>query len=818
MAINTDDIIETVEAADATEQQLQIPSDLPVLPLRDIVIYPFMIVPLFVSREKSIRAVDEALGENRMILLASQRDLDKEEPAGEDLYDVGTVAVIMRMLKLPDGRIRILVQGLARAKLESVESGNEYLRARLSVVQELPTPERSLEVEALIRNVRGSMEKAANLGKNISPEVMAIIANLDDAGRLADLSASNLELKVEDAQSVLDIADTTARLRRVNELLNKEIEVLTVQQEINTQARADIDRSQREFYLRQQLKAIQTELGEGNELAEEIAQFREKIETAKMPKLAEEEALRQLKKLERMHPDAAETATLRNWMEIMTELPWSKSSTDNLDLKKAEDILNEDHYGLERVKERIVEALAVRKLKKTPKGPILCLVGPPGVGKTSLGRSVARALDRKFVRLSLGGVHDEAEIRGHRRTYVGAMPGRIIQAIQQAGTNNALIMLDEIDKVGADFRGDPSSALLEVLDPEQNNAFRDNYLGLTFDLSNVIFMTTANVLDTIQPPLRDRMEIIRLAGYTEEEKLQIARRHLMPKQMEENGITARDVHISNTALTAIIQQYTQEAGLRQLEREIGTICRKVARRIAEAEEHAGTVRVTLKNLHEFLRAPKILPDEILKKDQIGVATGLAWTAVGGDVLFIEALRMKGKGNLVLTGQLGEVMRESAQAAYSYAKSRARELGIDEDDFNNYDLHIHIPEGAIPKDGPSAGITLATAMVSALSMRPVRKDVAMTGEITLRGNVLPVGGVKEKVLAARRARVNTIILPQLNRRDMDEVPKEPFKDIQFVFVDNVRQVFREALKEKVVPPASAGPRPARVPQAASSRGM
>jgi ATP-dependent Lon protease len=816
MAINTDDIIETVEAADATEQQLQIPSDLPVLPLRDIVIYPFMIVPLFVSREKSIRAVDEALGENRMILLASQRDLDKEEPAGEDLYDVGTVAVIMRMLKLPDGRIRILVQGLARAKLESVETGNEYLRARLSVVQELPTPERSLEVEALIRNVRGSMEKAANLGKNISPEVMAIIANLDDAGRLADLSASNLELKVEDAQSVLDIADTTARLRRVNELLNKEIEVLTVQQEINTQARADIDRSQREFYLRQQLKAIQSELGEGNELAEEIAQFREKIETAKMPKLAEEEALRQLKKLERMHPDAAETATLRNWMEIMTELPWSKSSEDNLDLKKAEDILNEDHYGLERVKERIVEALAVRKLKKTPKGPILCLVGPPGVGKTSLGRSVARALDRKFVRLSLGGVHDEAEIRGHRRTYVGAMPGRIIQAIQQAGTNNALIMLDEIDKVGADFRGDPSSALLEVLDPEQNNAFRDNYLGLTFDLSNVIFMTTANVLDTIQPPLRDRMEIIRLAGYTEEEKLQIARRHLMPKQMEENGVTSRDVHISNTALATIIQQYTQEAGLRQLEREIGTICRKCARRIAEG--HTGTVRVTVKNLHEFLRAPKIFPDEILKKDQIGVATGLAWTAVGGEVLFIEALRIKGKGNLVLTGQLGEVMRESAQAAYSYAKSRARELGIDEDDFNNYDLHIHIPEGAIPKDGPSAGITLATAMVSALSMRPVRKDVAMTGEITLRGNVLPVGGVKEKVLAARRARVNTIILPQLNRRDMDEVPKEPFKDIQFVFVDNVRQVFREALKEKVVPPASAGPRPARVPQAASSRGM
>jgi ATP-dependent Lon protease len=808
------DGLETPDGANG--EHLQIPSELPVLPLRDIVIYPFMIVPLFVSRERSIRAVDEALGENRMILLASQKDLDKEEPTGEDLYAMGTVAVIMRMLKLPDGRIRILVQGLTRARLESVDTGGEYLRARLQVVQEPPAPERSLEVEALIRNVRASMEKAANLGKNISPEVMAIIANLDDAGRLADLSASNLELKVEDAQSVLDIADTTLRLRRVNELLNKEIEVLTVQQEINTQARADIDRSQREFYLRQQLKAIQMELGEGNELAEEIAQFRDKIEAAKMPKPAEEEALRQLKKLERMHPDAAETATLRNWMEIMTDLPWSKASVDNLDLIKAERILNEDHYGLDKVKERIIEALAVRKLKEKPKGPIICLVGPPGVGKTSLGRSIARALDRKFVRLSLGGVHDEAEIRGHRRTYVGAMPGRIIQAIQQAGTNNPLIMLDEVDKVGADFRGDPSSALLEVLDPEQNNSFRDNYLNITFDLSNVMFMTTANVLDTIQPPLRDRMEVIRLAGYTEEEKREIARRHLLPKQIEENGITPKNLHISKTAITAIIQQYTQEAGLRQLEREIGTICRKVARRIAEGNTEI--VRVTVKNLHEFLRAPKITPDEVLKKDQVGVATGLAWTAVGGDVLFIEALRMKGKGNLVLTGQLGEVMRESAQAAYSYAKSRAKELEINEEDFNNYDLHIHIPEGAIPKDGPSAGITLATAMVSALSQRPVRKDVAMTGEITLRGNVLPVGGVKEKVLAARRARVSTIILPHLNRRDMDEVPKEPFKDIKFVFVDDVRQVFREALKVKIASATSAGPRPPRVPQAASSPGL
>ena len=811
--IINDEITAVLEPTDA-EQQLQIPDDLPLLPLRDIVIYPFMIVPLFVSREKSIRAVDEALGEHRMILLTCQKDLDKEEPQQDDLYNVGTVAVIMRMLKLPDGRIRILVQGVSRAKVEAVSATGECLHARLEVLTEVMAPERSLEVEALMRNVRASMEKAASLGKNISPEVMAIIANLDDAGRLADLSASNLELKVEDAQSVLEIADTTGRLRRVNELLNKEIEVLTVQQEINTQARADIDRSQREFYLRQQMKAIQTELGEGNELGEEIQQFREKIEAAKMPKPAEEEALRQLKKLERMHPDAAETATLRNWMEIITDLPWSKSSKDNLDLHKAERILNEDHYGLEKVKERILEALAVRKLKEKPKGPILCLVGPPGVGKTSLGRSVARALGRKFMRLSLGGVHDEAEIRGHRRTYVGSMPGRIVQSVQQAGTNNPLIMLDEIDKVGADFRGDPSSALLEVLDPEQNNSFRDNYLGVTFDLSNVIFMTTANILDTVQSALRDRMEVIRLAGYTEEEKLEIARRHLLPKQMDENGITARDFNISRTALTAMIQRYTHEAGLRQLEREIGSICRKVARRMGEG--HKGAVRVSVNNLHEFLGPPKIIPEEVLKKDQIGVATGLAWTAVGGDVLFVEALRMKGKGNLVLTGQLGEVMRESAQAAYSYAKSRARELQIDPDDFSNFDMHIHIPEGAIPKDGPSAGITLATALVSALSERPVRKDVAMTGEITLRGNVLPVGGVKEKVLAARRARVTKIILPAQNRRDLDEVPKELFKDIRFVFVENMKQVFREALKEKAAPALTASARPARLPQAASGR--
>ncbi len=789
------DFSEQLGENDVGESIMQIPSDLPVLPLRDIVIYPFMIVPLFVSRDKSIRAVDEALSRNRMILLVSQKDLDKEDPEQEDLYKVGTVAVIMRMLKLPDGRIRILTQGLSRARVKKIDSSGEYVKANLEPISEPTVSSESLEIEALVRNVRGSMEQAANLGKSISPEVLAIISNLEDAGRLADLSASNLELKVDDAQTVLDIFDPIVRLRRVNELLSKEIDVLTVQQEINTQARGEIDRSQREYFLRQQLKAIQAELGEGNELSEEIDQYREKIAEAKMPESVEEEAVRQLKKLERMHPDTAETATLRNWLDIMTTLPWEKTSKDNLNLNKAQKILDEDHYGLERVKERIIEALAVRKLKEKPKGSILCLVGPPGVGKTSLGRSIARALNRKFIRLSLGGLHDEAEIRGHRRTYVGAMPGRIIQAIQQAETNNPLIMLDEIDKVGADFRGDPSSALLEVLDPEQNFAFRDNYLGVTFDLSNVMFMTTANILDTIQPALRDRMEIIRLTGYTEEEKLEIAKRHLIPKQIEENGLEKKDIKFADTALKSIISQYTQEAGLRQLEREIGKVCRKVARKKAVSGKRFKPVNVNKTNIAEFLRSPKIFPEEALKKDQVGVVTGLAWTAVGGDILFIEAIKTKGKGKLVLTGQMGDVMQESAQAAFSYAKSKAGELDINEDDFEKYDIHIHIPEGAIPKDGPSAGVTMATALVSVLSGRPVRKELAMTGEITLRGNVLPVGGVKEKLLAARRAKIKKVILPAPNKRDLEDLPQEISEDLTFIFVDNALRVFKEALLDK-----------------------
>ncbi len=786
---NTVEQEEKPTPAELPDEQLKIPETLPVLPLRDIVIFPFMIVPLFVSRERSIRAVDQALAENRMIMLAAQKDPNMEEPGAGDLYDVGTVAIIMRMLKLPDGRIRILVQGVARAKINYIEDPSGFLQARIEELKEAPA-QQSLELEALTRNVRGSLDKAVALGKNISPEVMAIVTTVEDPARLADLAASNLELKVEDAQTVLEMIDVVPRLHRVNELLAKEIEVLTVQQEINTQAKGEIDRSQREFYLRQQLKAIQAELGEGNELAEDITAYREKMAKAKMPKAVEEEVDRQLKKLERMHPDAAETGTLRNWLDIMVALPWSKSSKENHDLIKAQEILDEDHYGLEKVKERIIEALAVRKIKEKPKGPILCLAGPPGVGKTSLGRSIARALNRKFVRLSLGGVHDEAEIRGHRRTYVGSMPGRIIQAVQQAGTNNPLLMLDEIDKVSSDFRGDPSSALLEVLDPEQNNSFRDNYLNVPFDLSNAMFMTTANVLETIQPALRDRMEIIRLSGYTEEEKMQIILRHVLPKQMEENGIKPEHLHISEPALRDIIAKYTRESGLRQLEREVGKICRKVARRIAEGNSEQ--LKVTVKNLHEFLGVAKVEPDEMLKHDQVGVVTGLAVTATGGDILFIEAITMRGKGVLQLTGQLGDVMRESAHAAYSFAKSRAQDLGIDEEVFTKYDIHIHIPEGAIPKDGPSAGISMATALVSVLSNRPVRKTVAMTGEITLRGNVLPIGGVKEKVLAAYRAQIKKVILPAQNRKDMEEVPPEPQREMEFVFVEHIQEVLREAL--------------------------
>ncbi len=779
------------QPVEVPEDQLRVPKELPVLPLRDIVVYPFIIVPLSVSRERSIRAIDQALADNRMILLVSQKDSKVEEPSERDLFNVGTVGVIMRMLKLPDGRIRVLVQGVCRAKVDEFMRGEQFTTATLTRIVE-PQVKATMEQEAMMRTVKKSLEKSASLGKAISSEVMVIASNLEDPGRLADLVASNLDLKIEDAQAVLKMVDPVSRLKKVNDLLNKELELLNMQQEINTHAREEIDKSQREYFLRQQLKAIQNELGEGNDLAEEVEQFRDKARKAKMPAKVFEEVERQINKLERMHPDSAETATVRNYLDWMVNLPWSQQTKDALDLKKAQEILDADHYGLETIKERIVEYLAVRKLKKKMRGPILCFVGPPGVGKTSLGRSIARALSRKFVRISLGGIRDEAEIRGHRRTYVGSMPGRIIQGISQAGSNNPVFMLDEVDKIGSDYRGDPSSALLEVLDPEQNYSFRDHYLNVPFDLSNVMFVATANLLDPIQPAFRDRMEVISLSGYTEEEKVEIAKRHLIPKQVEENGLSEAQVSFPDKAILTIISKYTREAGLRNLEREIAKVCRKLARRVAEGE--GGPYKVTPVRAEELLGVPRVTPEMALINNQIGVATGLAWTAAGGEILFVEATTMPGKGRLILTGHLGTVMKESAQAALSYARSKASELGVAMNIFGDLDVHVHVPEGAIPKDGPSAGITMATAIISVLTNRPVRRSVAMTGEITLRGNVLPIGGVKEKVLAARRANIDTVILPEANRKNLEEVPKLFRKNLKFCFVSDVTEVFAIALTE------------------------
>jgi len=784
------------------EQELKIPDTLPVLPLPDTVVFPYMIVPLFVNRERSTKAVDQSLAENRMILLVAQKDPSVDDPKTTDLHDFGTVSVIMRMLKLPDGRVRILVQGFSRAKVEYFDETQPYLSAKVNPKAEIETVPDSVELEALIRNVKSAVEKSVSLGKNLSQDLVAIITSLNDPGRLADLVASNLDLKVEKAQEVLELVEPMERLRRVHHLLTKELEVLEVQNDITSQARGEIDKSQREFYLRQQMKAIQQELGEGNELAEEIEQYRQKIKKSKLPAEAAEEAERQVSRLERMHPDAAETATIRNYLDWMVSLPWSKATKDNLDLKKAEAILNEDHYGLEKIKERIIEHLAVRKLKADSKGPILCFVGPPGVGKTSLGKSIAHALGRKFVRMSLGGVHDEAEIRGHRRTYVGAMPGRVIQSIHQAGSNNPVFMLDEVDKIGADFRGDPSSALLEVLDPEQNHAFRDNYLNVPFDLSNVMFVTTANMLDPIQPAFRDRMEIIQLSGYTEQEKLEIAKRHLLPKQITEHGLTKSQIQFTDEGLRLIINQYTQEAGLRNLEREIATACRKVARQVASGEQKFRKIHTD--NVDQFLGRPKIFQDELLKRDQVGVATGLAWTPVGGDILFVEATAMKGRGTLTLTGQLGDVMKESAHAALSFARTHASEFGIKEAFFGKNDLHVHVPEGAIPKDGPSAGVTMATAMLSLLTGKPVHRKIAMTGEITLRGEVLPVGGIKEKVLAAHRAKIRTVILPSLNKRDLEDINEDIRKEMKFILADDIRDVLKAALLENKPGPSRHAP--------------
>jgi ATP-dependent Lon protease len=773
----------------AARDEPAVPDVLPVLPLKETVLYPFIIVPLSIGGDSCIQAVDQALGESRVVLLCAQRDPAVEDPGSGDLHAIGTAAVIMRMLKLPDGRVRILVQGLRRARLGHLSQQTPYPLARVEVIEEPPVPA-SLERDALVRSVRDGLERVVSLGRTISSEVMVIATNLEEPGRLADLAASNLELKVGDAQQILETLDPMERLRRVSELLEREIQLLQMQHEISAQARGEIDRSQREYFLRQQLKAIQEELGDGNELAEEVAGYRRSAEQKSLSEEARNELERQLRRLERSPPDSIESATLRTYLDWLVGLPWGQVSADDLDLDHARAVLDEDHYDLEQVKERILEYLAVRKLKPDARGPILCFVGPPGVGKTSLGRSIARALGRRFARLSLGGVHDEAEIRGHRRTYVGSLPGRIVQGIHHAGTSNPVFMVDEIDKIGADYRGDPSSALLEVLDPEQNESFRDHYLGVAYDLSKVLFITTANLLEPIQPAFLDRMEVLRISGYTAEEKLEIARRHLIPKQIVENGLQPSHLRFTEGGLRKLLRDYTKESGVRGLEREIAALCRKVAVRVARGEERR--VEVSPRAVERMLGPAKHFTEELLDRDRVGVATGLAWTAAGGDILLVEASLLPGKGQLLLTGHLGDVMKESAQAALSYARRYAHERGLDPAVFGRCDLHIHVPAGSIPKDGPSAGITIAAAIVSVLVGRPIDRTLAMTGELTLRGEVMPIGGVREKILAALGAGVRRVALPAGNRRDLREVPPAMLRRLTLHLVDTIEEVLDLAL--------------------------
>jgi ATP-dependent Lon protease len=780
------------EGSENKSSQVEIPDVLPLLPIRDIVIYPYMMLPLFVGRDVSIRAVEESLSRDRLIFLVAQRNSAEENPNPADIHRIGTIASIMRMLKLADGRVKILVQGLSKGEVDTYLRERPFFEVKIRKVIEPTLSEVPIEVEALMRTAKEKIEQILNL-KNLPPEIVMVTDNISDPGVLADLVASNLRLKIDESQAILEILDPIERLKKVNELLTRELELSTMQARIQNQAKEEMSKTQRDYYLREQLKQIQQELGEGDERAEELSELKKQIEKAKMPNDVKHEADKQLRRLEQMHPESSEASLVRTYLDWLVDLPWSKKTKDNLNIKKAKQVLDEDHYNLEKIKERILEYLAVNKLRRKIKGPILCFVGPPGVGKTSLGRSIARCLGRNFVRISLGGVRDEAEIRGHRRTYVGALPGRIIQGIKQAGSNNPVFMLDEIDKVGADFRGDPSAALLEVLDPEQNHAFSDHYLNLPFDLSNVLFICTANLLDPIPPALGDRMEVIQLSGYTNEEKLEIARKFLLPRQFEDNGISAKYLEISDDAILRIIAEYTKEAGLRNLEREIASICRKVARKIAEGKNDLN--RITRANVHSFLGAAKFLPEAEQEHHEIGVATGLAWTSTGGEILYVEASLSKGRGNLTLTGQLGEVMKESAQAAVSYARAHAKKLGIEEDFYQKLDIHIHVPAGAIPKDGPSAGITMATALISALTKRLVSRDVAMTGEITLRGRVLPIGGLKEKSLAAFRAGMKTIIVPDRNKKDLDEIPKVLRRKLNWVIAENMSDVLKVALLDR-----------------------
>ena len=763
---------------------------LPLLPIRDLVVYPFMILPLFVGRESSIQAVEEALNNtDRLILLSSQKDMNAEEPTPDEIFNLGTVAMIMRMRKLPDGRIKILVQGLSKAKITSFENTKPFFKVKVEK-QEQVAFEDNAETEALMRGVRDNLEKVINIGKVLSPDILMVLEDIQDPGRLSDLVASNLNLKVEQAQTILETMDPSERLGKINAILEKELEILEIQAKLKKGKTENLSETQKEYLLREQINQIKSDLNSNNQEQDEFAELKEKLIAKGMPEEAHTEALKQLARLERMHPDSSESSTLRSYLEWMIDIPWSEKSKEIVDLAFAQEVLDSDHYELSIIKERILEHLAVRSLKGgSARGPIMCFSGPPGVGKTSLGKSIAKATGREFVRISLGGVKDESEIRGHRRTYVGAMPGRFIQAMKQAKTTNPIIMLDELDKLGSDYKGDPSSALLEVLDPEQNGDFRDHYLNVSYDLSDVMFIATANVLDQIPGPLRDRMEVINLAGYTQEEKMVISQRYLIPKQMDENGINAEHISFNEDSIKQVISGFTREAGLRNLERQIGSLCRKVAKKIATGEKN--TVHLLKDTVEELLGPAPFSKEDSKEFDEVGVATGLAWTAHGGEILFIESTKMKGRG-VTLTGQLGDVMKESAQAAMGYIRSNSKMLGIDDSIFEENEIHIHLPAGAIPKDGPSAGITLATTIVSLLTDTLISKDIAMTGEITLTGKVLPVGGIKEKALAAMRCGIETIIIPWKNQQDLKDIPKEYRKKINFVPVKNFKEVLNIAL--------------------------
>lgn len=782
-----DDLLSIIEEDDRKEA---IPEFMPLMPVRDVVIFTDMLLPLFVGRKKSVRAVEEAVAKDNFLLLVTQKDPGLEDPAPENIFTVGTVGRVLRMLKLPDGRLKALVQGVAKARIIDYVRKRSWFRVKVEVMEEPPVPESNLEIEALMRNVRDFSEKILSLRGEMSGEVSAILESIEDPGKLADLVSTNLRLKLEESQMILEVIDPVERLRKVNEFLSREMDLSAMQAKIQSDVKDEISKSQRDYFLREQVRAINRELGETDERAQEVEEYQKKIRKARMSKEAEEEAKVQLRRLEQMHPESSEAAIVRTYLDWLVELPWKKFTKDMLNIANAQKELNKNHYGLDKIKDRILEYLSVRKLNPAMKGPILCFVGPPGVGKTSLGKAIASAVKRKFVRISLGGVRDEAEIRGHRRTYLGALPGRILQGMKQCGTCNPVFMMDEIDKLGSDFRGDPSSALLEALDPEQNAAFSDHYLNLAFDLSHVMFVLTANMTDTIPSALLDRMEIIRLSGYTEEEKLAIAQKHLIPRQIRENGLKPKNITFSSSALEQIVNEYTSEAGLRNLEREIGTICRKTARKIAEGKK--GPFVITRSSLHKYLGPPKFFPEMDQEESQIGLSTGLAWTEVGGEVLYIEASLFAGKGELIITGQVGEIMQESARAAVSYIRSHLSAFGQEENYFENFDIHIHVPAGAIPKDGPSAGIAMATALLSVITGTPVDKYVAMTGEITLRGRVLPIGGLKEKALGALRGGIRTIIIPEKNKKDLEEVPQNVKRKITFIPVKNMDEVLPIAL--------------------------